>query len=230
MGLPSIDLDNGWLRMKECIYWGSPLFHQALELLLVLWNSCPYTISPTFSSPPMPHRTSPLTNSLPLWTNTRTYPHSSQTPPSPRWNSVPFLDVCFSFHLSCLDPFRSSTGPSVRWSLFHISYAFPFSFRSCSALRYTALAFRSISLLVSYHSLFLLSHWLSDVEAYPESYLELQSNLCSVLYKVTQPLVCSLASSTQSSLVSSLPGLPEISLVEVLLSLRITSLGCCDSS
>ena len=53
--------------------------------------------------------------------------------------------------------------------------------------------------------LYLVSHWFSEVVAYPEPYLELRFSLRSILYKVSRPLVCSLASSTQSSLVSSLP-------------------------
>ena len=39
----------------------------------------------------------------------------------------------FLFHLSRLDPLRSFTGPSVRWSLLCPSYVFLFRFRSCSA-------------------------------------------------------------------------------------------------
>ena len=171
----------------------------------MLWNSCPYTIYPTFSSLPTLSHISPSTNSSLRWTDTRTFPHSPQTPHSPRWNPVPFLDVSSLFHLSCHDLFHSSTGPSVCWSPFHISYVFLFRFCSCSASTTQHLCSILFLLSVSHHFLISFSHWLSDVEAYPESYLELQFLLHSVLYNTSQYLSCSLASSTQFSLVFSLP-------------------------
>ena len=94
--------------------------------------------------------------------------------------------MCITFLV--YDPFCSSIGPLDHRSPFHI-----------------LLVLHSISPFGIIPSLIFFSHWLSDVEAYPESYLEPRFPLHSVLYKVTQPLVCSLASSTQFSLVSSLP-------------------------
>ena len=107
--------------------------------------------------------------------------------------------ICFAL------PFCSSTGPLACWSPFHISYVFRFRFHSCSAFTTQHRPSAPFPLPISYHSPFLFPHWFSDVVAYPEPYLEFWFSLCSVLYKVTWPLVCSLASSTQSSLVSSLP-------------------------
>ena len=98
----------------------------------LLRTSWPLTISPIFSSPPITHPISPSKISSPRQTNFGTNPHSSPKPHSPKRNPVPSLDASSLSHLSCLDPFRSSTGPSVRWSPFHISYAFLFGFRSCS--------------------------------------------------------------------------------------------------
>ena len=106
---------------------------------------------------------------------------------------------CFTFLV--LDPFRSSSSPLVCRSSFHISYVFLFSL--CS--RYTALALCPVSSFYIIQFSISPSHWFSVVVAYPEPTLELRLSLRSVLYKVTQPLVCSLASSTQSNLVSSLP-------------------------
>ena len=99
----------------------------------LLWISCPHTTYPTFSSLPTTHRISPSTTSSLPQTDNGTNPHSSPTPHSPKRNSVPNLDMssCFTFLVS--DPFRSSTGPSVRWSPFHIPYVFLFRIRSCSA-------------------------------------------------------------------------------------------------
>ena len=168
-------------------------------------------------------------NSLPLQTGTKTFPHSSQKPHSLRQNSIPFLDASSLFHLFHLDLFHSSTGPLVHWSPFLILYAFHFSFRSCST--FAMQHWLSILLLLSssYHFSFPLSHWLSNVEAYPESYLELRFSLRSVLYKVSQPLSCSLASSMQFSLVSSLPRFALRPPTRSLPSTRTALLGCCDS-
>ena len=80
----------------------------------VLWNLCPYTTYPTFSSLPTPNCIFPSTNSSLHWTGTRTFPHSSPMPCSLRQNPIPFLDVPSLFHLSRTDPIRSSTGPLVR--------------------------------------------------------------------------------------------------------------------
>ena len=99
----------------------------------VLRNSWPCTTYPTFSFPPMEDPISPLTNSSPHRTETRTHPHSSPTPRTSETRPVPNNRCVFLFHRFHLDPFRSSTGPSVRWSPFHISYVFLFRFHSCSA-------------------------------------------------------------------------------------------------
>ena len=169
----------------------------------MLRNSCPSTISPTFSFPPTLSHISLLKSSLPPLTDIRTYPHSSPTPCSLRWNSIP-LTICLLVSPLC---FRSPAGPSVCRS--------PFLSRMFSSLDSTAAphllcstSSRPNSLLSIIPLSISLSHWLSDVEAYPESYLELRFPLHSVLYKVTRPLICSLASSTQFSLVSSHQGLP----------------------
>ena len=101
--------------------------------MLMLRNSYPYTISRIFSSPLIIRLTSPSTTSSPRRPDYGTNPHSSPMSHPLRWNPVPHLDTSSLFHLSCPDPFRSSTDPSVRWSPFHILYAFRFRFRSCSA-------------------------------------------------------------------------------------------------
>ena len=92
----------------------------------MLWNSYPYMTSPTFSSLPTLTCISPSTNSSPPWTDTRTFPHSPQTPHSLRQNSVLFLDASSLFHLSCPVLSRSSIGPLVHWFPFHILCAFLF--------------------------------------------------------------------------------------------------------
>ena len=96
----------------------------------MLWNSLASTISPTFSSLPTLNRISPLTNSSPHQTDTRTFLSLFPMPRSLRWNSVPIIDalLCFTFLVS--DPSYSSTGPSVHW--------FPFLSRMLSALDSTA--------------------------------------------------------------------------------------------
>ena len=92
----------------------------------LLRNSSASTISPTFSFLPTLNRISPLTNSLPHWTDTGTFPDLSTTPRS--------CYRCASlFHLSCLQSvslLHQSFGPLVSIS---ILYAFHFRFRSCSA-------------------------------------------------------------------------------------------------
>ena len=103
------------------------------QLWQVLQNSCPYTTYPTFSFPPMEDPISPLTNSSLHRTNTRTHPHSSPMPRASEARPVPIHRYVFLFHPFRLDPCRSSTGPSVRWSLFSSSYVFLFRFRSRSA-------------------------------------------------------------------------------------------------
>ena len=78
-----------------------------LQPNFVLWNLCPPTISPTFSFLLTLTHISLLMNSLPLRTDTGTFPHSSPMPCSLRWNSIPFLDAlhCFTFLiLICLAP------------------------------------------------------------------------------------------------------------------------------
>ena len=99
----------------------------------VLRNSCPRMTYPTFSFPLMEDLISPSTNSSPRRTDTRTHPHSSPTPHASETRSVPILDASSCFTPFVINPFRSSTGPSVHWSPFRISYALPFSFRSRSA-------------------------------------------------------------------------------------------------
>ena len=160
---------------------------------------------PIFSSLQITHHIFPLKNSSPLWTDNGTYPHSSLIPPFPRWNPVPILRCVLlvspisSWSVSL---FHRPFGPLVS-----ISYlvCFPLWIPQLLRFHYAAPAFHSISPFSIAPFSISLFHWLSDVEAYPESYLELQFPLCYVLYKVSQPLVCSLASSMQSSLVSSLP-------------------------
>ena len=171
----------------------------------MLWNSCPCMTYPTFSSLPIDHPISPSTNSSHPRTDARTHPHLSPTSRPPKRNPVPIIDTSSCFTFLVFDPLCSSTGPSVRWSPFRLSYVFLFRFRSCSTFGYAAPTYRSISPFDIVRLSIPFSHWFSDVVAYPEPYLELQSSLRPVLYKVARPLVCSLASSTQSSLVSSLP-------------------------
>ena len=170
----------------------------------MLWNSYLFTIFPIFSFLLTPNHTFPSMNSSPHRTGTGTYPHLSQTPCSLRWDPVPFLDSSSCFTSFVFGPFRSSSSPSDCGSPFHISYAFLFGLCSRSTFAMQHRFSILLPLSMSYHPSPLFSHWLSDVVAYPESYLELWFSLRSVLYKVTQPLVCSLASSTQFSLVSSL--------------------------
>ena len=146
--------------------------------------------------------TSPLTNSSPHRTDTRTHPRSSLMPRSSETRSVPIIDASSCFTFSRLDPLRSSFGPQV--SISHL-VCFPLWSPQLFRIRYAAPALRSISPFYIVRFSISFSHWFSDVAAYPEPYLELRFSLRSVLYKVTQPLICSLASSTQSSLVSSLP-------------------------
>ena len=93
---------------------------------MLLRNSSTFTISPTFSSLLTLNHISPLTNSSPHRTDTRTFPDSSPMPRSLKRNPVPIIDMllCFTFLVS--DPSRSSTSPLVRW--------FPFSSRMLSTL------------------------------------------------------------------------------------------------
>ena len=102
--------------------------------------------------------------------------------------------ICFA-----LPPVLQSAGLHFRHRMFSsfVSAAAPHSL--CSTGPRSVSPFYIVRFFVSF------SYWFSDVEAYPEPYLELRFPLRSVLYKVTRPLVCSLASSTQFSLVSSLP-------------------------
>ena len=69
--------------------------------IVLLRNSCPYTTYPTFSFPPMEDPISPLTNSSPHRTDTRTHPHSSPIPRASETRSVPIIDEssssCFTF-------------------------------------------------------------------------------------------------------------------------------------
>ena len=109
----------------------------------MLRNSCPYTIYPTFSFPPMEGHISPLTNSSLHWTDSRTHPHSSPMPCTSETQSVPINRYVSLFHLSRPDPFHSSTGPSVRWSPFSSSYVFPLeSAAALHPLRSTGPPFR----------------------------------------------------------------------------------------
>ena len=119
----------------------------------MLRNSCPYTIYPIFSSPPIEHLTSLSTTSSHPRTAIKICPHSFLTPCSPRTELCSNIRYAFLFHLSRPDPFHSSTDPSVRWSPFSLSYDFLFRFRSCSA---SATQHRSIGpfpLSASYDSL-----------------------------------------------------------------------------
>ena len=174
----------------------------------MLWNSYLYAISPTFPSLPTLTHISPSMNSSPLQTSTGTFPHLPPTPHSLRWNSISFLDVSSLFHLSCLDPSCSSTGPLVCWFPFHILYAF--LFRICSGshlLRSIGSLFFfpfCLSPLVSLdsHSPQLLS--LSWVTLFFLFYMVCALPLYSIHYKPLSPVSCFSASSMQSSLVSSL--------------------------
>ena len=193
----------------------------------MLRNSYPCSTSHTLSFLLTTHRTSPSTSSSPLRTYLGTNPHSSPTPRSLRWNSIPFLDTSSHFTLFVL--IRFTLPPDLRPAGLHfISRMLSFfSFHSC----YAASVLRSISPFYIIQFSHLLSHWFSVVVAYPEPYLELCFSLRSVLYKVTRPLVCSLASSTQSSLVSSLPRFALRPLSQRSLPLHGTALlGRCDSS
>ena len=108
-------------------------------------------ISPTFSFLPTLNRTSPSTNSSPHRTDTKTYPHSSPTPRSLKTEPRSNLRCIFLFHLSRLIPFHSSTGPSVCWSPFHISYAFLLCLPCHSTSVLQSWLFVPCLLSVSYH-------------------------------------------------------------------------------
>ena len=112
-----------YLHYKRALTTAEPIIFLSNILLR---NSCPYTTYPTFSFPPMEDHTSPLTNSSPHRTDTRTHPHSSPMPRSFRTRSDPIIDTSSCFTSFRLDPLRSSTGPSVCWSPFISSYVFPF--------------------------------------------------------------------------------------------------------
>ena len=120
---------------------------------ILLRNSCPYTTYPTFSFPPMEDPISPSTNSSLHRTDTRTHPRSSPTPHASETRPVPILDASSCFTFLVFDPSRSSTGPLVRWSPFHISYVFLFRFRSCSASATQHRLSVPFPLLTSYDSL-----------------------------------------------------------------------------
>ena len=170
----------------------------------MLWNSCPYTIYPTFSSLPIEHPISPSTNSSLPQTDTTIRPHSSPTPHSSKQNPIPIIDASSCFTILVLICF--ALPPALQSAGLHLVLRMFSSLDSAAAphsLRSTGSPFRFPFLHRTILNLF--SYWFSDVVAYPEPYLELRFPLRSVLYKVTRPLVCSLASSTQSSLVSSLP-------------------------
>ena len=147
---------------------------------------------------------SPLMNSSPHRTDTRTHPHSSPMPRTSETRSVPIIDAssCFTFLVLIHSLFHRSFSPLV--SISDI-VCFPLSSPQLLCIRYAAPALPSVSPFYIVRFSILFSHWFSEVVAYPEPYLELRLLLRSILYKVTRPLVCSLASSTQSSLVSSLP-------------------------
>ena len=196
----------------------------------LLRNSCPCTTYPTFSSPLMEDPISPLTNSSLCRTNTRTHPHSSQTPRSSKQNPVLIIDAssCFTFYVLI----RFALPPVLRSTGLHLFPRMFSSLESAAALHsYAAPAHRPVSpFYIVWFSIY-LSHWFCEVVAYPEPYLELRFSLRSVLYKVTRPLVCSLASSTQSSLVSSLPRFAlRSSRLKSLPSPGTALLGRCDSS
>ena len=95
---------------------------------MLLWNSCPYMTYPTFSFLLTVNCISPLTSISPHRTSTGTFPHSSRTPRSPRWNLVPFLDAPSLSHLPLF------ALPPVLWfvGLHFTLYAFHFRFCSCS--------------------------------------------------------------------------------------------------
>ena len=83
--------------------------------VLVLRNSCPYTIYPTFSFPPTEHPISPSTISSLHWTDTKICPRSLPTLRSSKRNPVPTIDAssCFTFLVlicSALPPALRSAG------------------------------------------------------------------------------------------------------------------------
>ena len=162
-------------------------------------------IFPTFSFLPTPSRIFPSTNPSLCQTSTGTYPHLSPT--SRALRTRPHSILRCAFRVSPFSVLICSTLPPALRSIvsFFLSRMFsPFvSAATPHPLCSTDPLFHFLSRIVPLSISF--SHWLSDVEAYPESYLEPQFSLHLVLYKVSRPLVCSLASSTQSSLVSSLP-------------------------
>ena len=153
----------GWgthIRQWHFLIWWISLMRRVM-----LQNSCPYTTYPTSSSPPTLNHTSPSMNSLLHQTSTGTFPHSSPTPCSLRWNSIPFLDVSPLFHLSCAKSillFHQSFGPLV--SILYL-ICFPLQFCSYCA---TALQHRLSALFLLSPISFsfigqptLLSHYLS---------------------------------------------------------------------
>ena len=110
---------------------------------MVLWNLCPYTTYPTFFFPPMEDPISPLTNSSPLQTDTRTHPHSSPTPHTSEARSVTIIDMSSCFTLFVL--IRSALPPVLRSAGLHLAPRMFSSFDSAAAphsLRSTGLPFR----------------------------------------------------------------------------------------
>ena len=97
----------------------------------MLRNSCPYTIYPTFSSPPTDHLTSPSTNSSLPRTGIKIHLHSSPAPHSPRRNPVPTLDVSSCFTILVL--IRSALPPVLRSAGLHlVPHMFSFPFESAA--------------------------------------------------------------------------------------------------
>ena len=133
---------------------------------LVLRNSCPYTTYPIFSSPRTGHLISPSTSSSLHRTDISIHPHSSQTPRSPKRNSVPILDAssCFTFLVLirfALPPVLQSTGLHLVPRMFSSldSAAAPHSLRSTGPGSVSP--FYIVRFSVSF------SHWFSEVVAYP---------------------------------------------------------------
>ena len=158
----------------------------------MLWNACPFTTYPTSSSPLTTHHIFSSKNSSPLQTGLRTYPHLSQMPHSLKRNPVPIPDMCSLFYLSSLNPFCSSTGPSVCWSPFLILYVFLFRFRSCSTSAMQHWLSPRFPFL--YHTiLHLILDWFSTVVAYPEPLFKapILPPLCTIKGHLTSRLFLS---------------------------------------
>ena len=185
----------------------SPNSNTWLHSPKLLWNSSASTIFPTFSSPLTLNHISPLMNSLPCQTNTKTFPHLFPTPCFLKQNPVPVIDTLLCFTFSVSDPSCSSTSPLVCW--------FPFLSHMLSSLESAAVPLPLRSTGSPFHFSFRLSCPFSLATNLVRFFLFLRClhlpdsswSMCHscIVYKPLSPVSCSLASSMQFSLVSSLP-------------------------